>query len=236
MKRVFVLTGAGISADSGLRTFRDHDGLWEGERVEDVATPEAFERNPARVHDFYNARRRQLADVEANEAHRALARLEAVMGEALTLVTQNVDDLHERGGHRDVWHMHGELLKKRCAFCQKVSGCSEDLTTQLSCERCGKRGGMRPHIVWFGEMPLMMEEIYQEVARADVFIAVGTSGLVYPAAGLAELAHARGARTLEVNLAGTGVSEHFDQCIRGGASECVPGLVDELLEDIQKRI
>ena len=168
MKRVFVLTGAGVSAESGLRTFRDSDGLWEGHRVEDVATPEAYSRNPKMVHEFYNMRRTQLLGVEPNAAHRALAQLEDHLGDHLTLVTQNVDDLHERGGSRDVWHMHGELLKKRCELCGRVSDCHGELSVFSKCSSCGHAGGLRPHIVWFGELPFLMDEIGRASCRERV--------------------------------------------------------------------
>lgn len=225
MKNIFVLTGAGISAESGLKTFRDADGLWEGHRVEDVATPEAYARDPKLVRDFYNERRTQLETVEPNPAHVALAELER---DHLTLVTQNVDDLHERGGSQDVWHMHGELLKKRCEFCVAVSPCVEDLSEVLECEACGRSGGMRPHIVWFGEMPFLMDEIYDRIAQADVFISIGTSGVVYPAAGLAAEAKHCGAKTIELNLTDTELSANFDELIQGKAADVVPELVDRI--------
>ncbi|BDS05561.1 NAD-dependent protein deacylase [Oceaniferula spumae] len=228
MKNIFILTGAGISAESGLKTFRDAGGLWEGHKVEDVATPGAFAVDPELVHHFYNMRREQLATVEPNAAHAALARLQEHFGEHLTLVTQNVDDLHERAGCRDVIHMHGELLKKRCASCEVVSPCTGSLTYDCVCANCGSEGRMRPHIVWFGEIPFFMDEIQEKLIEADVFIAIGTSGVVYPAAGFAEVAKHHGAKTIEVNLDGTEQSPLFDEHIIGKASETVPMLVERL--------
>ncbi len=232
MKNIFILTGAGISAESGLKTFRDADGLWEGHRVEDVATPAAFAVDPGLVHHFYNMRRRQLLDASPNHAHLALKKLQDHVGDHLTLVTQNVDDLHERAGFRHVIHMHGELLKKRCASCQTVADCREDLSEDSVCEACGSEGRMRPHIVWFGEMPLHMDEIHRALVQADVFIAIGTSGLVYPAAGFAEEAKAHGARCIEINLAGTEISPIFNEHYQGAATERVPELVEQLIREM----
>lgn len=231
MKKTFILTGAGISAESGLRTFRDSGGLWEGHKVEEVATPGAFAVDPGLVHDFYNQRRRQLAGVEPNAAHKALARLQRSAGSSLTLVTQNVDDLHERAGCHGVIHMHGELLKKRCAACLRVSDCRGDLTHDCVCSACGSEGRMRPHIVWFGEMPLRMDEIGEKLTAADLFIAIGTSGVVYPAAGFAEVARRHGARCIEVNLADTEQSPLFDRHLVGKAGDTVPELVESLVRD-----
>lgn len=224
-QEIFILTGAGISAESGLKTFRDAGGLWEGHKVEEVATPGAFAVDPDLVHHFYNQRRAQLREVEPNAAHRALAKLQSQLGDHLTLVTQNVDDLHERAGCHDVIHMHGELLKKRCASCQVISPCIGDLTHDCTCTDCGSMGRMRPHIVWFGEMPLCMEEIQAKLIAADVFIAIGTSGVVYPAAGFAEVAKNHGAKTIEINLEGTEQSPLFDEHLIGKASETVPDFV-----------
>lgn len=232
MKNIFILTGAGISAESGLQTFRDADGLWEGHRVEEVATPGAFAVNPELVHDFYNMRRSQLLGVEPNLAHHALVRLKQKYEDHLTLVTQNVDDLHERAGMRGVIHMHGELLKKRCAECGTISDCVSRMSIDSECAYCGIEGGMRPHIVWFGEMPLFMDEIYRKLMHTDVFISIGTSGAVYPAAGFAEEAKRHGARLIEVNLAGTEISPVFDERIEGPATETVPELVEKLIQDI----
>ncbi len=229
MGTVVVLTGAGISAESGLKTFRGADGLWEGHRVEEVATPEAFARNAALVHQFYNQRRRQLPEVAPNAAHAALARLEAEFGERFVLVTQNVDDLHERAGSRRVLHMHGELLKKRCQWCESVSECRTDLDPSDRCEACGRDFGMRPHIVWFGEMPFHLDEIEEALVSADVFAAIGTSSQVYPAAGFVHTAEACGAHTVEFNLQHTQLSPVFSESILGPAAETVPVWAEEVL-------
>jgi len=228
--KVVVLTGAGISAESGVPLFRGADGLWEGHRVEDVATPEGFRRDAERVHHFYNARRAKLigGGIEPNPAHRALARLGRDWGERLTLVTQNIDDLHERAGSPQVLHMHGELLKSRCAACGAVAGCREDLSRASICGACGGIDCLRPHVVWFGEMPFHLEEIASALQRADLFVAIGTSGLVYPAAGFVEMARAAGARTLELNLEASAASGAFAESRRGPASELVPAWVAEL--------
>lgn len=227
-RSIVVLTGAGISAESGVQTFRGAGGLWEGHRVEDVATPEAFARNPELVQNFYNQRRRALLDgIEPNPAHRALARLEEE-GDLL-LVTQNIDDLHERGGAQRVLHMHGELLKSRCLSCGEVRECRTDLTKEALCDHCGSIGMLRPHIVWFGEMPFYLPEIEQALQTADLFIAVGTSGRVYPAAGFVELAAMAGAEKIEVNLEETESSGVFDRSYHGPAGELLPGLVEAIL-------
>ena len=224
---IVILTGAGISAESGLRTFRDADGLWENHRVEDVATPEAFRRDPALVQRFYNERRRSLATVQPNAAHHALARLERERRGEVFLVTQNVDDLHDRAGSRNLLHMHGELLKARCLACQAVHAWPGDLDGTSRCPAC-ERGGLRPHIVWFGELPLDMDRIYDAVERCDLFVAIGTSGHVYPAAGLVQ-AVAPGTRTVELNLAPSLVASAFQEVRTGRATDLVPAFVDELL-------
>lgn len=224
---IVILTGAGISAESGLRTFRDANGLWENHRVEDVATPEAFHRNPALVHRFYNERRRSLAAVQPNAAHLALARLEREWPGGVLLVTQNVDDLHDRAGSRALLHMHGELLKGRCLACRAVLDWPGDMDPDSRCPAC-RRGAVRPHIVWFGEMPLDMERIYQALDRCGLFAAVGTSGHVYPAAGFVE-AVGPGARTLELNLEPSRVADAFQEHRVGKATDLVPAFVAELL-------
>lgn len=225
--RVVVLTGAGISAESGIRTFRAADGLWEEHRVEDVATPEGFQRNPRLVQEFYNQRRRQLQQPEIvpNAAHRALAELEEALGDNFLLVTQNIDNLHERAGSRRVTHMHGELLKVRCVRSGQVIDWQGDVTADDRCHCCQFPAPLRPHIVWFGEMPLEMERIYDALARADLFVAVGTSGHVYPAAGFVHEASAHGARTVELNLEPSQVQSQFDEKIYGPASQVVPAFV-----------
>jgi NAD-dependent deacetylase len=228
---IVVLTGAGISKESGLDTFRDADGIWAKVRVEDVATPEAFARDPARVQEFYNTRRRGLLNpnIQPNAAHRALARLEAEWPGDVLLVTQNIDDLHERAGSRNLRHIHGELLKQRCAACGDVRDCRADLAVTMVCEGCGKPGGMRPHVVWFGEMPLELDEVYSALTRCDTFISIGTSGNVYPAAGFVAEARANGAHTVELNLEPSVGRSLFAEAETGPASTIVPAYVERLL-------
>jgi len=226
---IVVLTGAGISAESGVPVFRGDDGLWEGHRVEDVATPEGFRRDAERVHQFYNERRRKVQSVEPNEAHRALNRLARAGKHRLVLITQNIDDLHERAGSPEVLHMHGELLKSRCEICGKVAECLGDLSRASICEACDGIDCLRPHVVWFGEMPIHMDWIQRELERADQFVSIGTSGRVYPAAGFVQTAREAGARTLELNLDPSEVSAVFDESRHGLASVLVPEWVDEVL-------
>ncbi|MFZ4776872.1 MAG: NAD-dependent deacylase [Terrimicrobiaceae bacterium] len=229
MKSIFVLTGAGISAESGIQTFRGSTGLWEGHKVEDVASPAGFQRNPSLVFDFYNARRAKIREAQPNAAHLALARLEKEFSGTVTVVTQNIDDLHERAGSRNVTHMHGEAMKARCRECGSVSPCVSTLDETNSCPACRVEGKLRPHIVWFGEMPLFMDEIYLALSKADLFISIGTSGQVYPAAGFAEAASRHGIRTIEVNPDATDISPHFDEHLRGPAGKKVTELVEILL-------
>lgn len=220
---VVVLTGAGISAESGVKTFRDNNGLWENERIEDVATPEAFWRNPERVHRFYNARRVQLnKGLAPNAAHRALAEFEEAFSGRFTLVTQNVDNLHEKAGSQNLLHMHGELLKVRCQQCQGIFTWHDDLNTKSVCSRCNEPELLRPHVVWFGEMPLHMEEIEEALSECDLFVSIGTSGNVYPAAGFVQMARAYGARTAELNLEPSNGYSLFAESHYGPASEVVP--------------
>ena len=228
IRNIVILTGAGISAESGIDTFRDAGGLWERHRIEDVATPEAFARNPALVQGFYDARRAALATVEPNAAHRSLARLEAEWPHELLLVTQNVDDLHERGGVQDVLHMHGELRSALCGSCGTRSRWEGPLSDAPACLACGAPA-LRPDVVWFGEMPYQMPRIYDALARADLFVSIGTSGAVYPAAGFVQEAAASGARTLELNLERSEGSHWFDESRQGRAGELVPAWVDEVL-------
>lgn len=225
---IVVLTGAGISAESGLATFRDADGLWEGHRPEDVATPEAYIADPEMVQRFYDERRAALGRVRPNPAHEALGRLEAELGDELFLVTQNIDDLHERGGSTRVCHMHGEILKALCEACQVRSPWEGPLIDRPECPACG-RAMLRPDVVWFGEMPYDMDEIQQRLFDAELFVSIGTSGHVYPAAGFLHLAAARGARTLELNLDASTSSDDFDESRHGPASQLVPAWVDEVL-------
>jgi NAD-dependent deacetylase len=228
---IVILTGAGVSAESGIRTFRAADGLWEEHRIEDVATPEGFAANPALVHRFYNERRRQLVSgaVHPNPAHQALARLEAGWPDGVLLVTQNIDDLHERAGSKNVVHMHGELLRMRCEACGTVHPVSGDIGTDSSCPGCAATGTLRPHIVWFGEMPHQLDRIFDALSGCQLFAAIGTSGNVYPAAGFVDEARAAGARTVEINLERSAVATAFDEVLLGPASEQVPRWVDGLL-------
>jgi NAD-dependent deacetylase len=233
-QNVFVLTGAGISAESGLGTFRDKqgEGIWAKFDPMKLATPEGFARDPETVLAFYDLRRRNLLNAKPNAAHFALARLEAALakrGGALTLVTQNIDDLHERAGSERVIHMHGELLKARCGRCESVHLWLDDLTVTQPCPACGHAGTMRPHVVWFGEMPLAMDVIDRALRKADLFVAIGTSGAVYPAAGFVAEARAYGMPTCEINLEAADNADVFDDQRLGPASETVPAWVEELV-------
>ena len=226
---IVILTGAGISAESGLATFRGPEGLWEGHRVEDVATPEAYVRDPALVHRFYDARRENLSRVEPNAAHHALARLEQEWGGSFLLVTQNVDDLHERAGSERLVHMHGEHLKGLCTACERRFGWIGPMGQAALCPQCGTTGTVRPDVVWFGEMPYEMERIDDALMAADLFVSIGTSGAVYPAAGFVQTAKYRGARCLEINLDPSMGSLFFDECRHGPASVEVPRWVEEMV-------
>ena len=233
-QNIFVLTGAGISAESGLGTFRDKrgEGIWAKFDPMKLATPEAFARDPEAVLAFYDLRRRNLLNAKPNAAHFALARLEDALGkrdDSLTLVTQNIDDLHERAGSRRVIHMHGELLKARCGRCEAVRRWLDDLTISDICPNCCDAGALRPHVVWFGEMPLALDLIDQALRKADLFVAVGTSGAVYPAAGFVAEARAYGLRTCEINLEAADNADLFDEQRLGPASETVPKWVEELV-------
>jgi NAD-dependent deacetylase len=261
VENIVVLTGAGISAESGLATFRGADGLWEGHRVEDVATPEAYRRDPALVHQFYDARRAKLASVEPNAAHRALARLDAEWPGGFLLVTQNVDDLHERAGSKRLLHMHGELTKGWCLACDErfawagpmspttvrpepveglhfsSSGFQRKDSPSTSsgraevniCPSCGASGQVRPDIVWFGEMPYELERIEDALRQCGLFVSIGTSGAVYPAAGFVQTALYCGAATLEMNLEPSLGSLMFNESRVGKAGELVPAWVEEML-------
>ncbi|MGV6808141.1 MAG: Sir2 family NAD+-dependent deacetylase [bacterium] len=227
---IVVLTGAGISAESGIRTFRAADGLWEDHRVEDVATPEAFLRDPDLVHRFYNERRQHVQSdaVAPNPAHVALAEFEQRFDGDFLLVTQNIDDLHERAGSRNVLHMHGELLKQRCKVTGLLSDATGDTSTASTCSCCNISGNIRPHVVWFGEMPLYMDDIYDALARCDLFISIGTSGNVYPAAGFVQVANQAGARTVELNLEPSITRSSFTEAVHGSASSVVPQFLASL--------
>jgi len=229
IRNIVILTGAGISAESGLATFRGADGLWEGHRVEDVATPEAFRRDPDLVHAFYDARRAMLREVEPNAAHRALARFDDEWKGDLLIVTQNVDDLHERAGAGRLVHMHGELRSAWCLACDARVRWDEDLAHRPPCPSCGVAGRLRPDIVWFGEMPYDMDRIDRALMEADLFVSIGTSGNVYPAAGFIQTARYVGARTLEMNLEPSSGSFLFDESRAGRAGELVPVWAEEML-------
>jgi NAD-dependent deacetylase len=228
MEKIVILTGAGISAESGLGTFRDVGGLWSQHRIEDVATPEGFARNPELVHGFYNARRQHAAAALPNAAHQALARLQAEWPGQVILITQNVDDLHERGGARQVIHMHGILSGALCALCDHRWPAPMTMQMGEPCPACA-RGGGRPDIVWFGEIPYQMGAILDHLASADLFAAIGTSGNVYPAAGFAQEAAQAGADTVEINLEPSAVVSDFSETRFGPATETVPAWVNALL-------
>jgi NAD-dependent deacetylase len=228
-ERIVILTGAGLSAESGLSTFRDKNGIWAKYKIEDVATPEAFARDPARVLEFYDTRRKGARDVKPNAAHAALARLEAHFPGEVTTVTQNIDPLHEMAGTRNLIHMHGEIMKALCAHCRVRQPWEEDLSIDLVCRSCRKSGGMRPDVVWFGEMPYRMDEIYVALTACDLFVSVGTSGNVHPAAGFVAEARAVGAHTVELNLEPSVGISMFAEAIHGRATEVVPAYVDSLL-------
>jgi NAD-dependent deacetylase len=226
---IVILTGAGVSAESGLRTFRADDGLWEEHRIEDVCTPEAYARDPELVHRFYDARRARAAEVEPNAAHEALAILEAAWDGDFLLVTQNVDALHERAGSKRLIHMHGELDSGWCLACGERFPWKGPMGLDATCEQCGQSGHVRPDIVWFGEMPYAMDAIEAALMQADLFVSIGTSGAVYPAAGFVQTAKYVGARTVELNLEPSLGSIYFDERHFGPAGEVVPGWVEDLL-------
>jgi NAD-dependent deacetylase len=228
-QRIVILTGAGISKESGIATFRDADGLWAKYDIEEVATPEAFARNPALVLDFYNMRRREVQKAKPNAAHEALVRLEREHKGRVTVITQNIDPLHELAGSKRLIHMHGELLKVWCTSCDARLPWTDDVTSATPCPRCSKAGGLRPDVVWFGEMPYFMREIYMLLDRCDLFISIGTSGNVYPAAGFVAGAKASGAHTVELNLEPSDGATLFAEAIHGAATKVVPEYVDRLL-------
>ncbi len=231
IKNICILTGAGISKESGLKTFRDQNGLWENHDIYEVASPLAFKNNPALVYEFYNQRRRQLLsdEVHANEAHHQLGKLNNSDQFNVSIITQNVDDLHERGGCHDVLHMHGELLKARCTKTQRVFEWREELTSESRCSCCHTKGNLRPDIVWFGEMPHHLDEIQANLEKCDLFISIGTSGLVYPAANFVSLAKQVGAFCLEINPHPTNNADFFDLTIKDNATTGVTNLVNKLI-------
>ncbi|MBS1182720.1 MAG: NAD-dependent protein deacylase [Proteobacteria bacterium] len=227
---IVVLTGAGISQESGLDTFRDAGGIWARYDIDDVATPEGFRRNPPLVHEFYNTQRREAATAVPNPAHAALAELEKVWPGRFLLVTQNIDGLHEKAGSKALFHMHGTLDGFLCEACGRRGSWADDMSTNSTCPQCSHKGALRPDIVWFGEMPYFMPEIYRALGEADLFLSIGTSGTVYPAADFVREARQAGATTVELNLEasrkGRGL---FDLEIEGKASDIVPLFVDDLL-------
>lgn len=231
---IVILTGAGISKESGLDTFRDEGGVWSKVRIEDVATPDAYIANPERVHAFYNMRRTSVLDdnLHPNAAHAALTVLEEKWPGNVMIVTQNVDDLHERAGSKNLIHMHGELLKSRCTACGNICECRQDLSVESVCGACSAIGTVRPHIVWFGEMPMQMDDIHDALADAGLFISIGTSGNVYPAAGFVDVVRRAGTgQTVELNLEPSSGATHFDDSNYGPATEVVPAFVAALLEN-----
>ncbi len=228
-RSILILTGAGLSAESGLATFRDKGGIWSKVRIEDVATPEAFVRDPARVQAFYNTRRRDHASAKPNAAHLALAQLEAEFKGDVLVVTQNIDALHEAAGQRHLIHMHGELLKAWCLACDDRAAWNGDITPASVCPHCSATGRLRPDVVWFGEMPYHMDLIEEALAETDLFVSIGTSGNVYPAAGFVAAARAVGARTVELNLEPSEGARLFDEAIHGPATEVVPAFVRRFL-------
>ena len=228
MARIVILTGAGISAESGLGTFRDKGGVWTQYDLAEVATPEGFAADPAKVHNFYNMRRANAAQAVPNAAHHALARLEAAMGDDLRIVTQNVDALHEAAGSTRVWHMHGRLNRARCAACGATWDAPAVMATDDPCPACAAPA-TRPDIVWFGEMPMYMDQIWDVLRGAELFVSIGTSGQVYPAAAFVQDADRAGAHTLELNLEASAVTSDFAEVRQGAATEIVPAWVDEEL-------
>ena len=228
-KRIVVLTGSGISAESGISTFRDKGGIWSKYKVEDVATPEGYARNPDMVLEFYNMRRRLHHMVAPNAAHLALARLEREHAGEVLVVTQNVDQLHELAGSRNLIHMHGQVFKAWCTGCDARSDWRQDLTLSTACPQCSALGRMRPDVVWFGETPYHLDAIGAALAQADLFVSIGTSGTVYPASGFVSRAKQAGIRTVELNLEPSRKTSQFDEVIQGAAGTIVPVFVERLL-------
>ncbi|MFM2484053.1 Sir2 family NAD+-dependent deacetylase [Celerinatantimonas yamalensis] len=233
---IVILTGAGISAESGIQTFRGDTGLWANHRVEDICTPEGYARDPLLVQNFYNQRRKELLNdaVQPNAAHLALAELEQHPQVNLTLVTQNIDNLHERANSKHVIHMHGELMKVRCTHSERLYACDYDVAADDRCQCCQPPQPLRPHVVWFGEMPLYMDEIMYAIEQTDLFVAVGTSGVVYPAAGFVRQASSNGAKTVELNLAPSQVESAFDDKFYGPATQVVPHFTQRIFEELAK--
>lgn len=242
IQSIVVLTGAGISAESGLKTFRDNDGLWENHAIEEVATPEAYASNPELVQRFYNLRREQLADqaLQPNLAHQALADFQKNFSGKMTVITQNVDNLHERAGSGNIIHIHGQLLKIFCTRSGKRFDCNYPIDSRSECQCCGLAGTLRPDIVWFGEMPKSMDVIESLLATCDLFISIGTSGTVYPAAGLKQIASSFGAETVELNMEpsanyssnSSGMNSGFDKSSYGPATDIVPEYFNDLAKQL----
>ena len=228
MRNIVILTGAGISAESGIETFRADTGLWAQHKVEDVATPEGFARNPAKVMEFYNNRRANAAQAQPNAAHKALAQLERAHDGGVLVVTQNIDDLHERGGTQNLIHMHGAVSSLLCAACDHRWPAPAEIHEGATCPACDAPTA-RPDIVWFGEMPYQMDRIFAALGQADLFVSIGTSGNVYPAAGFVAEAARAGARTLEINLESSAIGSQFDEAIMGPATQTVPAWVNSVL-------
>ena len=231
---VVILTGAGISAESGVSTFRDAGGIWQKYDYKKVSTPDGFRANPDLVHDFYNMRRTGLAKYNPNQAHTAVARLERKFDGSVLVVTQNVDDLHERAGTQNLIHMHGQLYEVKCKVCGKVTKTASEIGRQTVCSHCGVPGGLRPNVVWFGEVPMFMDTIYSALAKCDLFVSIGTSGTVYPAAGFVQEVRSHGrAHTLEINLEPSEGVSLFHEVRHGSASQLVPEFVSQLLDNAQ---
>lgn len=228
---ILILSGAGLSAESGIPVFRGKDGFWEDSSIEDVATPAGFDQDPSQVHSFYNSLRNKYRDVQPNSAHFALAELQQNFTGDVVMVTQNIDNLLEQAGCSDVLHMHGEILKCRCIYCHRIIEWKHNTNCSLACPICGKSGewgSLRPHVVWFNEVPLYLQEIEEFSKQCDLFLSVGTSGVVYPAAGFVKLAKLNGARTVCVDLEPPKNGEFFGELIVGPAGETMPKLVKEL--------
>lgn len=230
-KKIIILSGAGLSAESGLGTFRDKGGLWAQFDLNEVATPEGFQRNPSAVHEFYNLRRSMQINAKPNAAHIALASLEHEYNGDVITVTQNIDQLHEKAGSQNIIHMHGEINKAKCAHCGLSEPWFEDLSASLTCKNCRNPEGMRPDVVWFGEMPYFMDEIIYHLSDCTTFLSIGTSGTVYPAAGFVSQANRSGARSVELNLEPSEGFSEFSEVIHGKATEIVPAFVDSLLKN-----
>ncbi len=230
-EKIVILTGAGLSAESGLATFRDSGGIWAQYDYRDVATPEGFQRNPNLVYEFYNMRRREGAKATPNSAHKALARLQREYSGEVVLVTQNIDNLLEQADAQSLIHMHGKMTKMLCTNCDARLPWTEELSAELKCPECELLGGMRPDVVWFGEVPYEMQDIAAAVGACDLFIAIGTSGNVYPAASFVAAARENGAHTVELNLAPSDTTGYFAEHVHGPATEIVPDYVEQLLNE-----